>query len=105
MGYSPWGHKGSDTTEQLNKNKAHDSGVNRLQNEEVEQGDRFLLVLTFCEVAVFQIRVPLWDVQYRSSEPSSLLNLISVRTRIKSDMFSCFDYLSLYSKLLQNIVD
>ena len=27
MGHSPWGHKGSDTTEQLNKNKAHDSGV------------------------------------------------------------------------------
>ena len=25
----------------------------RLQNEEVEQGGRFLLVLTFCEVAVF----------------------------------------------------
>ena len=102
MGYSPWGHKGSDTTEQLNKNKAHDSGVNRPQNEEVEQGDRFLLVLTFCDVST---NSHAWDEQYRSSEPSSLLNLISVRTRIKSDLFSCFDYLSLYSKLLQNMVD
>ena len=99
MGYSPWGHKGSDTTEQLNKNKAHDRGINRLQNEEVEQGDRFLLVLTFCEVAVFQNRVPLWGVQYRSSDPSSLLNLISVRTRIKSDMLIIYHCMANSSKI------
>lgn len=36
--------------------------LNKLKNEEGNQDDRFLLVLTFYEFAAFQLLSPYWDM-------------------------------------------